>query len=96
LVVRICFILGNLSCDKTSNIPDIIFDYIPDLVQLLELLVRKTINNEEKLKEERSSKEIQESEDGHPSNNTANENNHAKKEEIYLKEKEEEDVLIKV
>jgi len=96
LVVRICFILGNLSCDKTSNIPDIIFDYIPDLVQLLELLVRKTINNEEKMKDEMSSSDIQENEDGHSTNNTTNENNHAKKEEIYLKEKEEEDVLIKL
>ncbi|OUM69343.1 hypothetical protein PIROE2DRAFT_2637, partial [Piromyces sp. E2] len=73
----------NLSCDKTSSIPDIIFDYIPDLVQLLELLVRKTINKEEQLKcshEEKGNKESDE----------------IKKEDIYLKEKEEEDVLIKL
>ncbi|ORX46898.1 ARM repeat-containing protein [Piromyces finnis] len=79
LVVRICFILGNLSCDKTSTIPDIIFDYIPDLVQLLELLVRKTINKKIK-----------------SNDNQIEDNNKQENYEINLKEKEEEDVLIKL
>jgi len=89
LVVRICFILGNLSCERTSCIPDIIFDYIPDLVQLLELLVRKTINKEKKSEESDSQEESNE-------NENENENDKIIKEDQYLKEKEEEDVLIKV
>jgi len=76
--------LGNLSCDKSSTIPDIIFDYIPDLVQLLELLVRKTINKEEQSK------------NNHSEGNENKESDETKKEDLYLKEKEEEDVLIKV
>ncbi|KAL6630867.1 ARM repeat-containing protein [Neocallimastix californiae] len=89
LVVRICFILGNLSCERTSCIPDIIFDYIPDLVQLLELLVRKTINKEKKSEESDSQEESNE-------NENENENDKIIKEDQYLKEKEEEDVLIKL